>query len=166
MFHFYLLRNRINGPKHMKLFKLLKNTSKHLFIKVLSPSPTISNKSPYNSKPYKVEISKPFFFQLCYVAFRILVLLSRIKPTPLQWKLWVLSTGLPGDSPNFLSPWSFDGLKVLSPFHLTVLITSFSMNCILMIFPFIKMNNFFVLSYSWTDEWCFIPLSNILQWLA
>ena len=156
MFHFYLLRNRINGPKHMKLFKLFKNTSKHLFTKVLSPSPTISNKSPYNSKIVSLTRLKfliPFiFFWLCHVTCRILVLLSRIKPTPLQWKLWVLSTGLPGDSPNFLSPWSFDGWKFLSPFHLTVLITNFSMNCILIIFPFIEMNNFFVLSYSWTDE--------------
>lgn len=154
MFYFYLLRNRINGPKHMKLFKLLKNAPKHLFIKVLISFPPISNKSPYNRKPYKVEISKPFFFfsRLCHVACRISVPPSCIKPKPLQWKLWVLASGLPGDSPNFLSPWSFDGWKFLSPFHLTILITSFSVNCILMIFPLTEMNNFFVLPYSWTDK--------------
>ena len=39
-----------------------------------------------------------FFSWLCHRAFRILVPWPGIKPRPQQWKCWVLTTGLPGNS--------------------------------------------------------------------
>ena len=43
-----------------------------------------------------------FFFWLCHMACRILVPWSGIEPAPLQWKHWVLTTGLQGSPLNSL----------------------------------------------------------------